>query len=63
MELMIVYSVVTALLFAVGAWMFAPPVGGAWYPYIRAIAALVAAFVGMNIGMLFAIATGAAMEV
>jgi hypothetical protein len=35
---------------AISVWVYAPPVGGEWFFYIRVVAALIGAFVGANVG-------------
>lgn len=39
-------------------WMNAPPVGGAFWPYIRVFAAVLAGLVGLKIGALIGYVTG-----
>jgi hypothetical protein len=42
-----------AVGFAVGAWTWfnAPAVGGAWWPYVRAVVTLLAAAVGTKVAL------------
>lgn len=43
------------IVFAVAVWFVAPPVGGEFWPYIRAVAALVGGSVGAGVGQLVAL--------
>lgn len=47
-------AVVAALVAAIVAWTHAPPVGGEWWPYIRALIALVSAVIGFKTGAVIA---------
>lgn len=46
--------VVGGLAGAALVWVFAPPVGGAWWPYIHVGAALIGAIVGAKLMILLA---------
>ena len=47
-------AVVVGILAALATWMYAPPVGGEFWPYIRVGAALVAGIIGAKLGIVLA---------
>ena len=51
----LIFVIFTMAIFGFGlaflAWAWAPPVAGAWYPYIRLAVSILAFIIGLKIGV------------